>query len=323
MQTGKGKIVRETVERFPDKPSLTLAKYLVHEYGELFDQKVENARSLVRTYRGTHGEKNRRKYKNLIVPRIERIPPSLSPVRSPFILPPGTWLLMQDLHVPFHSPKAIEAAVNYGIKQKITGVIMFEMQDCAALSFWPTARRDFNKEIEMAIDFNDWLRKAVGNKVQIIEAPGNHGDRLEKYLIDHALELVKTPVCDMEVMLDLENRGIEYLQQKQIIQAGYLYILHGHEVRLSAGNVNPARSLYLKTKAIAVCGHLHRTSEHAEVGLDKKLVTCWSVGCLCGLEPDYAPINNWNWGFGILHLEKSGMFEFENKRILPDGKTVV
>jgi hypothetical protein len=45
------------------------------------------------------------------------------------------------------------------------------------------------------------------------------------------------------------------------------------------------------------------------------MVTTWSLGCLCELHPAYLPINKWNWGFGIVDIEKGGDFEVRNHTI--------
>jgi hypothetical protein len=52
------------------------------------------------------------------------------------------------------------------------------------------------------------------------------------------------------------------------------------------------------------------------------MITCWSIGCLCGLHPEYAPLNKWVHGFAIVHGEsEDGYFEVENKRIV-EGRIV-
>jgi hypothetical protein len=57
--------------------------------------------------------------------------------------------------------------------------------------------------------------------------------------------------------------------------------------------------------------------------LKGELITTWSFGCLCDLEPEYNPYgNDWNWGFGLISIEKSGHFEVINLRVLPSGKVV-
>ena len=64
---------------------------------------------------------------------------------------------------------------------------------------------------------------------------------------------------------------------------------------------------------------MHRSSDHTEkTGLDK-VISTHSIGCMCDLHPDYARINNWNTGFGIVTKDDDGKYEFENHKII-NGK---
>jgi hypothetical protein len=82
--------------------------------------------------------------------------------------------------------------------------------------------------------------------------------------------------------------------------------------------VNPARWLYLRAQATALCGHFHRTSNHTETDMDGAPTATWSAGCLCGLTPKWLRYNKWNQGFA--YIESDGYdFRVENLRII-EGK---
>jgi hypothetical protein len=50
--------------------------------------------------------------------------------------------------------------------------------------------------------------------------------------------------------------------------------------------------------------------------MNGKIITTWSVGCLCELNPAYMPLNRWNNGFAMVELDSNGEdFYFHNKRI--------
>jgi len=211
----------------------------------------------------------------------------------------------------------LEAAVQAGHAEAVTGIfINGDLQDCASVSYWPSARRDFNGEIEATIDTLDWLRGEFPTQ-KFVYKPGNHEYRLPRYYISHAPDLVGTPLAAMETVLGFEERGIEFLDYFQVVMAGKLPIIHGHEIKHISKAVNPARGLYLKAKTFAACSHCHSTSMHTPKNILGELLTTWSFGCLCHLEPDYNPLgNDWNWGFGIVNVEKDGNFEVVNRRIL-------
>jgi predicted phosphodiesterase len=249
------------------------------------------------------------------------MPPTWRQERTPYVLPAGKWLVISDLHVPFHEPVAVEAALKYGKDKKVTGILMNgDMMDCAAVSYWPSAiKRDFDKEVELFIDFLDLLEQEFP-KARKVYKMGNHEHRLPRMMQQRVPELAGLPLAAIEAVLGLEERGIDTVDYYEQVQAGKLPILHGHEVaRGFTRAVNPARGLFLKAKSWAMCGHYHSTSEHTERNIRGKLLTCWSIGCLCDLSPEYSSINNWNHGFAIVDCGKDGDFFIENRRILPNG----
>jgi hypothetical protein len=251
------------------------------------------------------------------------LPPTWRKTRTTYKLPVGLWLVAADVHIPFHEPKPIEAAVKFGQAEKVTGILFNgDLQDCASISYWPTGRkRDFDKEVEMFIDFLDFIDHEFPGTLKVYK-PGNHEYRLPRYYQAKAPEMIGLPLQAVDDVLGLEYRGIEFLDYHQIVMAGKLPIIHGHEMRISTP-VNPARGLFLKTKTWALCSHFHRESTHTSTNLQGTLLTTWSTGCLCDLSPDYNPYgNDWCHGFALINVEKNGGFEVRSLRILPNGKVV-
>lgn len=322
--SARSKPIRDTIEQFPNLGNRTIAQIVLHNYGDLYDNDLEKIRTVVRYYRGANGEKGRtaRKHDGIMTPKA--MPNTWRRLRTPHHLPPGLWAILPDIHVPFHEVKPIESAIAYAKKNKVDGLFFpGDLQDCAAISYWSTGRkRDFDKEVMVLIDFLDFISYEFPKAKKVI-LPGNHEYRLPRYYQTRAPELIGIPLAVMDKVLDLEARGYEYLDYFQLVYAGKLPILHGHEVPRITSAINPARGLFLKTKMWSMCGHCHKTSEHPERDLQGKLLTTWSVGCLCDLSPDYNPYaNGWNWGFALVNVEKNGDFEVRNCRILPSGKVV-
>jgi Mlc titration factor MtfA (ptsG expression regulator) len=132
-----------------------------------------------------------------------------------------------------------------------------------------------------------------------------------------APELLGVDDFKLEQLLRFREFGVTLVKDKQIAMAGKLPILHGHEWYGGfAPPVNPARGLFLKAKESALVGHHHRTSEHTEKTLSGEVLTTWSTGCLCGLEPEYAPYNNYNHGFAHVKVASDGNYELKNIRII-------
>ena len=319
-----GQMAKDTLRRFPDLPKMTLANYLIKVHGDLYDDDIEKARAKLRYWAGKSGKKDRGRGEKIPDDDRPTMPRSRAPVRTPYTLPHGTWLVLADAHVPYHSQRAVESAIQHGQASGVDGVLLNgDVQDCKALSFWPDIdRRSFPREVEAMIDFLDFLQGEFSG-ARFVYKPGNHEDRVDQYYASNAPELIGLPTAQLETVLGLEARAIEFLGRKQLINAGELPIFHGHELRMVSTVVNPARGLFQRCKHSAMGAHHHRSSEHNESDVTGRLHTTWSLGCLCDLKPDYNPeCNNWNHGFAILSVEKDGSFEVENRRILPNGKVV-
>lgn len=321
----KNDIIKDAIRRFYHLPKRSIARHVLYAYGDLFDNDLELIRSKIRYYTGATGEKKRGELadKSLIGHIPQTMPETWRKIRQPYKLDEGYWLILSDAHIPFHEPKALEAAVQFGQAEKVNGILLNgDWQDCAAVSYWPAQKRNFHREIELVIDSLDWLRQEFP-KQKIVYKPGNHEYRLPRYYVKNAPQLVETPLAAMETLLGFEERKIEFLDYHQIVMAGKLPIIHGHEVRNLTSTVNPARGLFLRAKSFAACSHCHQTSEHSTRDINGQVITTWSFGCLCDLNPDWNPVgNNWNWGFGLVSIEKGGHFEIQNYRILPNGKVV-
>lgn len=324
--TSKNQCIREILQKFPHLGNRTIARIVLHDYGDQHDNDIEKVRGIVRYLRGAHGEINRKKVGLSAPTTPPLLPQTWRTVRTPYKLDPGLWLVINDPHVPFHETKPLEAAINHGKKNKVDGILLNgDIQDCAAVSFWTSGRkRDFDKELIAFIGFLDFLDYEFPSpKKKKVWKPGNHEYRLPRYYQTRAPELMGIPLLAMDVILDLENRGYERLEYSQKVMAGKLPILHGHEIRKMATMVNPARGLFLRFKSWGMCAHVHRTSEHTERDINGTILTTWTVGCLCDLSPDYDPFcNSWNWGFALINIEKNGDFQVENRRILPSGAVV-
>jgi len=327
MRATTSKIVKDSIRRFFYLGDMTIAKYILNTHGDLFKQDLEKIRSSVRYYRGKNGKEklSHLANKEFVLPPSTKLsmPKSWNKKVHNYHLTSGLWLILSDVHVPFHEIKPLEAAIQAGQVEKVDGIFLNgDFQDCASVSYWPQRKRDFNAEVEQVVDMLDFLRQEFP-KIPIVYKPGNHEYRLPRYYMSKAPELIDNPIASMETVLGLEERGIDFLDYFQKVMAGKLPILHGHEIRFISRQVNPARGLFLKAKTFAACSHCHTASEHNAKDLHDKLLTTWSFACLCDLHPDYNPFgNDWGWGFGLVNIEKNGDFEVINRRVLSSGKVV-
>jgi predicted phosphodiesterase len=322
----KGEIVVDYLSRFSKSPTMTIARLLVADHPELF-LSVESARSLIRWHRGEHNKSKKepmrteKERKNANAWR--KLPESDYEKTAEFILPKGNnrVLILNDIHFPYQDNEALSIALNYGRENKCNAILLNgDIMDCYQTSrFIKDPRlRDMAGEIEMIREFLELLYTEFN--CPIYYKIGNHEDRWENYLKTNAPALIGIDDFELQHVLRFGQFGVQLIKSKQLIRIGKLRVLHGHEFGMSVFSpVNVARGLYTRAKASSAIGHHHATSEHSEKDLDGEVVTTWSIGCLCGLSPDYLPFNKWNHGFAFVTLDDEGGYEFRNLRII-DGK---
>lgn len=201
-----------------------------------------------------------------------------------------------DLHAPYEDKRAV--ALMFDAIEAFapdTVVVMGDLVDCLAVSHFskdPARVRGLHKEIEAAQVYLDRIQ--ADRKIYVA---GNHEDRLRRYLLDKAPELL--PLLGIEGLLDLKARGWEYVPYKQSTKIGKLHITHDVG---SSGRYNVYKALDV-FQASVVTGHTHRLGYIVEGdALGKCQVSC-QFGWLGDVEQvDYMHrINarrNWAHGFG-------------------------
>jgi len=327
-KTIKGEIVDQVLTDFPNTPSLTLAKKIYKKNPEVFTS-LDDARSMVRYYRGAMGNKNRKNMTDK-----SHIKKFTKESLNPFGLPPSDEaeylpyylrkesnkvLCLYDVHVPYHNVEALTKAIQYGKDKEVNTIFIGgDFLDFYGLSTFekdPRKRR-FSQELEDGREVLRILRREFP-KAYIYYMIGNHEERYERYLRVKAPELLDCSDFKVEVLLRFVDLRIELIDGKRIAKLGKLSLVHGHEFgRQLFSPVNPARGLYMKGKESAICGHHHQTSEHSEPSMSGDLKTTWSVGCLCELHPDYRPINKWNHGFAYIEVDEDGNYRVHDHKII-------
>ena len=328
MSVGKDKytdIVRDFCKLMPSVPSRTLARLILKSHNDMSGGSIDLVCQRVRKARGKQGRAS------ITATTIEScidgfIPPPMHKKREPYVLnQTGSILHIGDVHVPFHEPATIRLMMQYVTDHyDIKGlVINGDFWDCLSISKFSKDQRPptMQEEKEYGEDVIETLEDAFPNAKKVWKL-GNHEARLARYLYTNAPdlhELIQESVADL---FGVKQRGWDVVGDKQLVKAGKLWVCHGGEVGINSVGVSPARTLYLKTQATALCFHLHNTSSYVGKTLDGKFPTCWSAGCLCDLQPEYCPHSNkHNHGFAVQRLEDDGQFELENFRIL-NGKVV-
>jgi len=311
----------------PDAPARTLARRLVKEANGAIT--LEQARKRIARQFGVQGEKNRTAMKK-VTPRPKRqagdvfaMPPSQAPAWTKHVMrvvgPVG---ILSDIHVPYHSELAVNAAVDFLKGQQLAGLLLNgDIADFYAISRYikdPT-QRDFKGELEAVRAFLAWIRNKFPG-IPIVYKAGNHEERWQHWLWQHAAEISDDPRMSLSGWLDFDKHDITLVEDQRPVMLGKLPVLHGHELpKGMAAPVNVARGAFLRTLSTVLVGHSHRTSNHAEANMWHHETACWSTGCLCDLRPEYARINRWNHGFAVCTVHDRGEFDVHNYRVMTDG----
>jgi len=324
-QPTKSELARELRSRFPDAPTLTLAKKLAKEHFETF-LSVEEARSVLRYIEGKKGVQSRKDLgtKTAFVKDKERsrnpfnLPKSYAKGRKHFDIKGQKVLILSDIHIPYHDIDALSVAIQTGIDEDVDTVVLNgDALDCHMISDFvkDPKKRKFKDELYAMRSFLSELRGQFPD-AEIVYKEGNHEERYWRYMRVKAPELFDIDAFDFPTLTHCDKHDIKWLDGKSKINIGGLSIFHGHEFgKQFLPSVNVARGLFLKTKANAMCGHHHQTAEHTERDVNGKVITCWGVGCLSELSPDYNPYSKYNHGFAIITRGINKAFHVKNYRI--------
>jgi predicted phosphodiesterase len=320
----KTQIARDYITRFPDAENRTIARAMHKEHPKVFTS-IDAARCTIRRLRGAHGGQEGAD-KSAIRPhgwQKNVMPKTLATRREPITLDGALKvLILSDIHIPYHDEKALAAAIAHGKKKRPDVVILNgDIGDFYGVSRHDKdPRRSLSDELDAIRQFLFYLR-AQFPKARILYKIGNHEARMEMFLVKNAPVLLGVSDFELPVLLKFDELGIELVPSLTLIRLGNLPIYHGHELPQGMSSpVNPARGIWMRVQESLICGHWHRTSEHTEsTGLDKKLSSCWSTGCLCDLSPDYAIVNRWNHGFVWVETQECGNYEVTNHKII-DGR---
>ena len=323
-KTAARTIAEEVCSKFKATPSLTLAKKLFAEYPEVYKDE-EHARTFIRVIRGQKGKQDRKNTADKSLydakPRPLNpfaLPKSYAKKRKPVELKGNKFLILSDIHIPYQDNEALSVAINEGIRQGCDAVILNgDALDCHMISDFvkDPRKRKFKDELYAMRQFVDTLRGQFPN-AHIYYKEGNHEERYWRYMRIKAPELFDIDAFDFASLCHLDKHNITWIDGKSKLNIGKLSIFHGHEFgKQFLPSVNVARGLFLKTKVSALCGHHHQTAEHNERDANGKFITCWGVGCLSELSPDYNPYSKYNHGFAIVEKGNNGHFSVKNLRI--------
>ena len=215
---------------------------------------------------------------------------------------------LTDMHVPFHSRGAIDLAVAILKDFKPTVVIVgSDGLDFYGLSGWDKSP---DRKGNLQQDINIWkgLTREIQEEIkgEYIAIPGNHEDRLRRWLWTHH-DIASLSVLQLKSVLGLDDMGIDLCDE--IIFDNTLVIKHGSIVRKNAGYSATAELERERYSLSTLTGHTHRG---ALVSIKTRFDTIQGAEgfCLCNLTPEYVVNPDWQNGT-VLTTVINGRTNFE------------
>jgi predicted phosphodiesterase len=331
-------LVREWCFKHQDIPHMTLARMFRTAHPGAFLTN-DTARQAIQRERGVRNAKNSnnkngKKVDNPVpftsgkstVQYRYRAPVSKADEHTEFVIHGAQRVLrLSDIHYPFHDVRAMEAVMEYGMRMDPTILLLAgDICDLPDFSAHPKVNQAQFLEDEMLTIASELEQfRLAFPKARIIWMEGNHEQRLKKYVMRKAPELMGMPGMDVPGVVcsfggPKAMHRVEWVDDCRTVRTGKMSHLHGHEYR-GGGGVKPARSLYLKAGQSTTIGHFHKTDDYTKVQLDGTRVECLVTGCLSTLNPDWMRKTEWNHGMSVFHVDSDGGFEAHNHRII-DGK---
>ncbi len=180
-ESPKTKLAREVRAKFPNTPTLTLAKKLSKEHFETF-LGVEDARDTLRRIEGKNG--NTPKDKSLVMEKERpknpfKLPKSYAKGRKHIDVKGKKILILSDVHIPYHDISALSVAIETGLSEGVDTVILNgDALDCHMISDFvkDPKKRKFKDELYAMRTFVYELRQTFPN-AEIIYKEGNHEER--------------------------------------------------------------------------------------------------------------------------------------------------
>lgn len=233
---------------------------------------------------------------------------------------------LPDIHVPFHDPRALGAALKYLADHRWDIVIQLgDAIDLDIISRFVVHKPRLVEGRRIKSDVEDTqavLRsivkaaRAKNPKARVVFLEGNHEHRLER-LIDAAPHL--DGLMNAPQLLGLTELGVEWVPYEstgEIFRVGKLAFIHG-----AYHNLHHAKKHVDQYGLSVAYGHLHDISMHTGAAFELPKGDLWgskvsgihaskcaiSLGCLCDYNQKYinGRPSKWQQGFGTFHFDRS------------------
>ena len=232
-----------------------------------------------------------------------------------------------DEHRPFHDGRAVELAMQ--IVRDFDPDVLITGSD--ALDFYAISTFDKNpfrlKAGGLQQEIDDWLAaqrawRDAAPRARKRFIPGNHEDRLRRYLWTHP-EIADLEALQLPELLQFDTLGIEWDDQEssEVVIDEQLVIKHGRFARKFSA-ASASGELENERHAISgLSGHTHRGGTYL-AQTRRGLVQWVEAFCLCRLDPEYIDRPDWQQGIvlatvhgGLVSIEAVPFHDFRCRKV--------
>lgn len=231
-----------------------------------------------------------------------------------------TYLVIPDLHVPYHDPRFVDCAVKAARILRPDGIIQLgDAIDCYQLSKFlkdPARKAEIGEDILEYGRILDRFQAEMKRGASFDQLEGNHEDRIRRFVWDRCPELA-CMVKPLEEMLRIRSRGSKWrfhtLSDWMGCRKGNVYLHHGvfYNKHLAASNLDRYLCNFVQ-------GHSHRVQKMSNG-------VWWSVSLGHGADEKkvshVAARTCWAQALGVLHID--GEQSWIDVHIVENGKTVI
>lgn len=209
---------------------------------------------------------------------------------------------INDLHIPYHDPKSLEAVYNFLQDYKPHKIIIsgdfYDFYGISRFNKDPLNDKTLQFEIETGRKELEIIKSLTD---EVIFIDGNHERRLKKYIWAEAPALASLQCLDFAELTGMNKLEIKHFDEKYVYES-----VKFHHGQYSSGH---AAKKELDNYGLSTSqGHSHRL-EMAMKTDGRGTIGSWNMGCLCKQDAEYINgIPNWQQGFGVFNFDKDRFF---------------
>lgn len=219
--------------------------------------------------------------------------------------------MLSDIHVPFHDYLSIllACAVLRWWKPDVC-ILGGDILDFYQLSSYDkNPERGFGIQDEIDTFHTDVLAPLSGvlsSRVRKIYFPGNHEDRLRKYMWRNP-DLFDVRSLQLSSLLELDRYGWEYVESR-VRFGNLLEVSHGVRVGKWSGAAARAEAEQRRYSITTITGHVHKAGHFGTNVPDphgRRYISGYSNPCLCSLAPEYMTDPDWVNGITLFEIKNN------------------